>query len=112
MAKTVNYTPEMTNELVEAYQQSVTPELRESTVAHYAGLWGKSTRSIVAKLSREGVYLKPETKGKKGGVKKAEVADAIGAVLQMTENEASSLEKANMTALNKVWNFLKNHPEA
>lgn len=112
MAKTVNYTPEMTTELVEAYQQSVTDELRSSTIAHYANLWGKSTKSIVAKLVREDVYQKAEKVGKKGGKKKADVANAIGSVIRMSENEITSLEKANMTALEKVWEFLKNHPEA
>ena len=110
MAKTVNYTPEQTAELVEAYMQSVTDELRASTVAHYANLWGKSVKSITAKLVRENVYQKAEKTGKKGGVKKGEIANAIGAVLRLSENEISSLEKANMTALTKVWDFLKNHP--
>ena len=107
MSKTPNYTAEMTTTLVEAYNESVTPELRDQTVAHFAKLWGKSTKSIVAKLSREGVYIKATREGKKGGVKKGEVANAIGAFLRLSENEVSSLEKANMTALTKVWNFIR-----
>ena len=49
--KTVNYTPEQTAELVTAYQAAPTAE----TVSAFAEKLGKTTRSIVAKLSREGV---------------------------------------------------------
>ena len=50
--KTVNYTPEQTAELVAAYVADST----EATVSAFAEKLGKTTRSIVAKLSREGVY--------------------------------------------------------
>lgn len=104
--KTVNYTPEQTAELVAAY----VAESTEATVNAFAEKLGKTTRSIVAKLSREGVYKKKEYVTKKGEAvqKKDMLADAIGAVLKMTEAEITSMEKVNKTALQKIFTALAN----
>ena len=98
--KTVNYTTEQTTELVAAYQAAPTAE----TVSAFAEKLGKTTRSIVAKLSREGVYKKKEYVGKTGEkpVKKDELADKLAALAGLTEAEATSLEKASKTALQKL----------
>ena len=104
--KTVNYTPEQTTELVAAYVANAT----EATVATFAEKFGKTTRSIVAKLSREGVYKKKEYQTKTGEAvqKKDALANAIGAVLKMTEPEITSMEKVNKTALQKIFSALAN----
>ena len=98
--KTVNYTPEQTAELVNAYQAAPTAE----TVSAFAEKLGKTTRSIVAKLSREGVYKKKEYLGKTGEkpVKKDALADKLAELAGLTEAEATSLEKASKTALQKL----------
>ena len=98
--KTVNYTPEQTVELVTAYQAAPTAE----TVSAFAEKLGKTTRSIVAKLSREGVYKKKEYVGKTGEkpVKKDALADKLAELAGLTEAEATSLEKASKTALQKL----------
>ena len=98
--KTVNYTPEQTAELVAAYVADAT----ETTVATFAEKFGKTTRSIVAKLSREGVYKKKEYTGKTGEkpVKKDQLADKLAELAGLTEAEATSLEKASKTALQKL----------
>lgn len=49
-AKTVNYTPEQTAQMVADYQAGTTVE----TIAEALG---KTVRSVVAKLSREKVYV-------------------------------------------------------
>jgi hypothetical protein len=105
-AKTVNYTPAMTAELVKAYSEK--PE--KATVEAFAAKFGKTVKSVVAKLSREGIYKKAEyvTKTGEKPVAKDNVADAIGNVLKMTEAEASSLTKANKSALEKIFNALVN----
>lgn len=102
-AKAVNYTPEQTAAIVADYQAGVTVE----TIAQNVG---KSVRSIVAKLSREGVYQKKVYTSKTGETvqKKDAVADAIGAVLRLTEPEIESLTKANKTALAKIFAALAN----
>jgi hypothetical protein len=102
-AKTVNYTPEQTLAIVADYQSGV-------SVEQIAQNLGKSVRSIVAKLSREKVYVAKTYVSKTGEpvVKKDAVADAIGAVLNMTESEIESLTKANKTALAKIFQALAN----
>jgi hypothetical protein len=101
--KTLNYTPEQTTKMVADYQSGV-------TVEQIALNLGKTVRSVVAKLSREKVYVAKEYKTKTGEpvVKKDSVADAIGAVLSLTEAEVESLTKANKTALTKIFSALAN----
>ena len=105
-AKTVNYTTEQTAEMVAAYVANPTTE----TVAMFAEKFGKSVRSIVAKLSREKVYVAKTYETKKGEkpVKKDSMADAIGSILNLSEAEADSLAKANKTALAKIFAALAN----
>lgn len=103
--KTVNYTPEMTAELVAGYKANPSAD----TVSAFAVKFGKTTKSVVAKLSKEGVYQKKEYVSKTGAkpVKKDTVADQIASMLDLTEAEADSLTKANKTALAKIANALK-----
>ena len=101
--KTVNYTPEQTVQLVNAYTSGTAVEALAET-------FGKSVRSIVAKLSREGVYKKKEYVTKNGHppVKKDAHADAIGKILLLSEPEVDSLTKANKSALKKIFDALAN----
>lgn len=100
--KTVNYTPEMTAKMVADYASGVTVEAMAEAL-------GKSVRSIVAKLSREGVYKKKEYKTKTGDspVKKDAFADFIGEALALSEADVESLTKANKTALAKIADFIR-----
>jgi len=103
MEKAVNYTPEQTQTLVAQYQQGI-------AIEQLAMQLGKSVRSVVAKLSREGVYQKKQYKTKTGEsvVKKDSVADAIGAILRLPENDIESLTKANKSALKAIFEALAN----
>ena len=105
-AKNVNYTPEQTAKMVADYVAAPT----KATVEAIATALGKSTRSIVAKLSREKVYVKPVAVAKDGNpvVRKNELADAIGAVLKMSESEVSGLAGSPKTALQKIFTALAN----
>ena len=107
-SKTANYTPEQTAELLAAYDPTASQEERDQVIETFAHKFGKGVRSIVAKLSREEVYVKktPETKGKREGKNKDDLAQAIGAVLNLSEGEVDSLTKANLTALDKVFQAL------
>lgn len=95
--KALNYSPEQTSQMVADYAAGVTVEAIASAL-------GKSVRSVVAKLSREGVYKKKEYVSKTGEkpVAKDALADLIGAELGLTEAEIESLTKANKTALAKI----------
>jgi transposase-like protein len=101
--KTVNYTPEQTAQMVADYSTGVTVESIAETM-------GKTVRSVVAKLSREGVYRKKEYVSKTGEkpVKKDAHADAIGAILRLSEGEVDSLTKANKSALKTIFEALAN----
>ena len=102
-AKTVNYTPEQTLKMVADYKSGVSVETLAQNL-------GKSVRSIVAKLSREGVYQKKTYVSKTGEpvVKKDAHADAIGAILGLPENDIESLTKANKSALKAIFDALAN----
>lgn len=104
--KAVNYTPEQTAAMIAAY----TAEPNRATVDALAQQLGKTVRSVIAKLTREGVYKAKEYVSKTGEPveKKDETADAIGKVLNLTENDTTSLGKANKTALRKVFAALAN----
>jgi transposase len=55
MPKTVNYSVEMTDQIISDYQSGV-------TVDEIANAIGKSVRSVRSKLVREGVYIAQEKK--------------------------------------------------
>jgi hypothetical protein len=101
--KTVNYTPEQTAQMVADYSAGVSVE----TIAENLG---KTVRSVVAKLSREKVYVAKTYVSKTGEpvVKKDAHADAIGAILRLPENDIESLTKANKSALKAIFEALAN----
>jgi len=101
--KAVNYTPEQTAKIIADYQAGV-------AVEQIAQAMGKTVRSIVAKLSREKVYVAKQyvTKSGEKPVKKDVTADAIGAILRLSENDIESLTKANKSALKAIFDALAN----
>lgn len=106
MAAKLAYSAEQSAELVAAYKAAPTAE----TVETFAVKFGKTVKSIVAKLSREGCYQKKEYVSKTGEkpVKKDSTADAIGTILGLSENDTSSLAKANKVALAAIFKALAN----
>ena len=101
--KVANYTPEQTVKMLADYANGMTTEAIAESL-------GKTVRSVVAKLSREGVYKKKEYVSKTGEkpVKKDAHADAIGAILRLSEGEIDSLTKANKSVLAKIFEALAN----
>ena len=101
--KAVNSTPEQTAKIIAEYQAGV-------AVEQIAQAMGKTVRSIVAKLSREKVYVAKTYVSKTGEkpVKKDVTADAIGAILRLSENDIESLTKANKSALKAIFDALAN----
>ena len=100
--KTVNYSPEQTTKMVQDYTSGVTVEA-------IAEQLGKSIRSVVAKLSREKVYVAKTYVTKTGGavVRKNAHADFIAEQLALSEADADSLTKANKTALAAIVAFIR-----
>ena len=100
--KAVNYTDEMVETIVSVYEAA--PE--RATVDALAEKFGKTPRSIIAKLSTLGIYKAPARVTKTGApvVKKealvAEIVAAIGV-------ELPSLVKANKQDLEALVSALK-----
>lgn len=108
--KTVNYTDEMTTAIVAAYTANPTRE----TVEELASKFGKTVRSITQKLVREKVYIKKAYTNKNGEtpIKKTALVDRMMGVFGLTEAEATSLEKANKSALLRILAVAGAEPDA
>lgn len=91
-ATPTNYTLEQTAQLVEGYAQG-------ETVEQLAQAMGKTVRSVVAKLSREGVYVAKTKATGQHRVKKAELVDQLAAKCGVAPEVFESLEKANHDVL-------------
>ena len=98
--KIVNYTPEATAKMVEMYVAVPT----QVTVEFLATELGKSVKSVVAKLSREGVYVKAVRVTKAGGpvVKKDELVAEIAKAVGVNEEKMDGLEKAPKGVLKMI----------
>jgi hypothetical protein len=98
--KVVNYTPEMAKEIVETYTANPTKETVESLAVKF----GKTSRSIVAKLSREGVYKKAEYVAKNGDkpeTKESKV-ERIAKAMGTSSEKLGGLEAATKSALDLI----------
>ena len=87
-----NYTPEQTLELVAAYQAGTAVETIATTM-------GKTVRSVVAKLAREGVYVAKTKTAGAARVRKSELVDQLAAKCGVAPEVFESLEKANHDVL-------------
>ena len=98
MATTVkNYTDEMVASMVEAYTAQPTRE----TVDSLAQELGKTTRSIIAKLSREGVYqAQPRTT--KSGEPVTSKSELVTIIASHFDIEVPTLVKAGKQDLQKL----------
>lgn len=108
--KAANYTEAQVTEMKAAYNPAASETERKAMVESLAEKFGKSAKSIVAKLAKEGVYVAKAYTSKNGEkpVKKDAHADAIGKVLNLTEPDTESLTKANKSALTKIFSALAN----
>ncbi len=93
----MNYTEEQTQRLVEEYKAK--PSM--ITVEDLAVAYGKSPKSIIGKLSREGVYERAVYKNKSGSlpVTKVEIVSSIATNLGIEMEYLEGLEKAPKATL-------------
>ena len=101
MAKTVNYTPEMTATAVEMYSTVVdgTESERAAMVKEIAATLGKNERSVRSKLSREKVYVPKKVVSKVTGespAKKIKLANLLRTV------SGANVNAENVAKMNKV----------
>ena len=97
----MKYTKEITDKLIEDYRTGV-------SVSRIANELNVPERSVIAKLSSLGVYVKKSYVNKRGEtpVKKSEHIERIAELLQVDEELLESLEKVNKTVLKLIENKL------
>lgn len=100
----VNYTEQQVQHMIEQYQSNPTRE----TVENLAEELDKSVKSIIGKLSREGVYRKTEYTTKTGEkpVTKLEIVQEMADLLEIPVEKLSGLEKSPKTVLKLLRNSL------
>ena len=96
----VNYTEEQVDFMINQYNETPTRE----TVERLADELNKSIKSIIGKLSREGVYKKTEylTKTGEKPITKRELVDNIADKLDIDVTALAGLEKSPKLALKKL----------
>ena len=101
----VNYTEEQVNYMVKAYETQPTRE----TVDALADELNKSVKSIIGKLSREGVYQKTVYKTKTGEdpVTKKELVEELSELVGIEYSMISGLEKSPKIDLKRLVDILK-----
>ena len=102
MAVAKNYTEEMVVSMTEQYNANPTRE----TVDSLAKEFGKTTRSIIAKLSREGIY-KAQPRTTKTGEPVISKAQYVSAINAHFEVEMPTLVKAGKQDLAKLAEVLE-----
>lgn len=93
-AQNVNYTAEQTTQLVNSYRAG-------ETVESLAAALGKSVKSVVAKLVREGEY-KSKAKQSTRKITKAEQVAYIEELLDVPAGSLESLQNGSQAALNTL----------
>lgn len=94
---TANYTEQQTKEMVAQYEAAPTKE----TVVAIAEKLGKNTRSVIAKLSREGVY-KAQPRTTKRGEPVVLKQELVNVIQEHFGDEFPSLVKASKVDLQKL----------
>lgn len=92
MTAQINYTEEQTLAMVNDYKAGV-------TVDEIATNLGKSVRSVIAKLTREGVYRAKTKKAAGVRITKEAMTQYLEDMLQLEAGSLKSLEKGTYEAL-------------
>lgn len=95
--KTVNYSAEQVAEMSAKYLSGVSVEALASEM-------GKSVRSVVAKLSQLGVYVKQAKAKGVSSATKAELVKGVAEMLGVEAGKLESLQKADKAALEVLLN--------
>ena len=97
-----NYTDEMVEAMVAAYEDTPTLATVDALVAEF----GKPKRSIIAKLVREGVY-KAIARATKQGTPVVRKAELVAAIEGQLHSNLPSLAKASKTDLAEMLDVLQ-----
>ena len=101
--KAPNYTDSMVAQLHEGYDPTADEAVRTAQVAALAAELGRNIRSIIAKLTREGLYVpKAKVPAGKAPVRKAALVQLIANQLSVDVDVIGSLEKATKNTLIRI----------
>jgi hypothetical protein len=106
-AKNVNYTDEMVETMRGAYTAAKSTDEREAVVLAMAETFGKTKRSIVSKMSREGFYVKKEAVSNVTGTKPAKKEDLAAELVEISGLNLVAPEKMNKTDLVVLIDYFK-----
>ena len=95
MATEKAYTPEQTASTLAAYAAGQTPEQIAFDI-------GRSARSVIAKLAKEGVYVSKTVQTGPKRLRKSELVACIAGYFDIDPVELESLEKATHQALERL----------
>ncbi len=104
----INYTQDQVEYIVNQYRLKPDRE----TVENLAEELNKSVKSIIGKLSREGVYKKTEYTTKTGEkpITKLEIVQELYELLEIEHGALAGLEKAPKSVLkilrSRIWDFV------
>lgn len=100
MSTSTKYTAEEELEIKTSYLQRPT----RATVEELSEKYGRSVRSIVSKLVKEGVYVKPRYTTKSGEIpiNKEELVELISVAMGVPSEMLEGLEKAPKRALRLI----------
>lgn len=98
MDNSTKYTPVQEKELVQRYQ-------RGESVQSLASYFDKSTKSIIAKLSRLGIYRARVSKPR---FTKLDMLAEIEVLLNLDPKSLQSLEKGDKSAIEQIYHALSN----
>jgi len=102
------YTDDQVTSMVEAYGEGNTEAERTTIVARLAEDMGKTTRSIISKLSSLGVYIpKAKKKASATTMRKGEYVNAIRIMLGARDDQLKSMDKMTKVDLEVVMEMLK-----
>ena len=104
MAKTPNYTPEMTALAVTMYNsvRTESEECRNDMVKLIAEELSKDVRSIRAKLSRERVYVPKVVKSKVTGDEPAKKVELATRLIELSGVDANKVDAERVAKMNKT----------
>jgi DNA-binding XRE family transcriptional regulator len=96
----MNYTKDQTEYMIEKYKTNPSRD----TVEELADEFSKSIKSVIGKLSREGVYRREVYKTKTGEspITKLEIVESIADALGLESESLVGLEKAQKATLKTI----------
>ena len=106
----INYTEEQAKEMVQIYLAAIASGDADTIIPVLAKKFGKPEKSIIGKLSKEGVYVKKVYRTKRGEipVTKKEMIAGLAQIIDADPEKIQGLEKSPKIDLEYLIECVKN----